>query len=229
MSAHRIFRPAAAGLLTVSLLSGLAAGAVQAQPLRPAPAASGVESQAGPSAPASRLPQVSTQGQMSAAHNYFGDVKLINQDGQEMRLYSDLLAGKTVVINVVFTTCSSACPAMSAAFAKIQDHLGDRLGQDVRLISISVDPQVDTPAKLKEYAARFKARPGWYFLTGSQANVEEALKKLGQYVENKEDHMNIFLIGNERTGLWKKAFGLSSPQQLFPILDSVIDDAGSQG
>jgi protein SCO1/2 len=117
---------------------------------------------------------------------------------------------------------------MSAAFSKIQDHLGDRLGKDVRLISISVDPQVDTPAKLKEYAARFHAREGWTFLTGSKANVEEALKKFGQYVENKEDHMNIFLIGNERTGLWKKAFGLSSPQQLFPIVDSVIDD-GAQG
>jgi protein SCO1 len=166
---------------------------------------------------------------MSPAHKYFGDVKLINQDGQEMRLYSDLLQGKSVVINVVFTTCTSACPAMSGAFAKIQDHLGDRLGGDVRLISISIDPVNDTPAKLKEYAARFKARPGWYFLTGSKANVEEALKKLGQYVENKEDHLNLFLIGNEKTGLWKKAFGLASPDQLFPIVDSVVDDAGSQG
>lgn len=178
--------------------------------------------------PTGSQPQVSTQGEMSPAHKYFGDVKLIDQDGKEMRLYSDLLQGKSVVINVVFTTCTSACPAMTAAFTKIQDHLGDRLGKDVRLLSISIDPVTDTPAKLKEYAARFKARPGWYFLTGSKANVDEALKKLGQYVENKEDHLNLFLIGNERTGLWKKAFGLASPEQLFPIVDSVVNDAGSQ-
>jgi len=166
---------------------------------------------------------------MSPAHGYFGDVKLINQDGQEMRLYSDLLQGKSVVIDVVFTRCTSACPAMSGTFAKIQDHLGDRLGKDVRMISISVDPVHDTPAKLKEYAARFKARPGWYFLTGPKANVDEALKKLGQYVEDKEDHLNLFLVGNEKTGLWKKAFGLASPEQLFPIIDSVVDDGGSSG
>ena len=82
----------------------------------------------------------------------------------------------------MFTTCTGACPVMSGTMAKIQDHLGDRVGKDVRLISISVDPVNDTPAKLKEYAARFHARPGWYFLTGSKENVEAALRKLGQWV-----------------------------------------------
>lgn len=222
MSLNRRLVPASAGLLSLVLALGAAparaAEAPESVPNRP-PAATVAQE---------RLPQDSEKGSRSAAHNYFGDLKLIDQDGKEVRLYSDLMEGKSVVINVVFTTCASACPAMSAAFAKIQEHLGDRLGKDVRLISISVDPLVDTPAKLKEYAARFHAREGWTFLTGSKANVEEALKKLGQYVENKEDHMNIFLIGNERTGLWKKAFGLSSPQQLLPIVDSVIDD-GAQG
>jgi protein SCO1/2 len=173
--------------------------------------------------------QASSPPPASPARSYFGDVKLVDQDGREMRLYTDLLQGQSVVIDVMFTSCTSACPAMSANFARLQEHLGDRLGKDVRLISISVDPVTDTPAKLKEYAARFHAKPGWYFLTGAKGNVEEALKKLGQYVEDKEDHLNLFLIGNERTGLWKKAFGLASPDQLFPIVDSVINDAGDQG
>ncbi len=162
----------------------------------------------------------------SPAHKYFGDLKLVNQDGQEMRLYSDLMKDKTVVIDVMFTTCTGACPVMSGAFAKIQDHLGDRVGKDVNLISITVDPVNDTPAKLKEYSARFKARPGWYFLTGSKENVDAALKKLGQYVENREGHQNLFLIGNDRTGLWKKAFGLATPEELLPIVDSVVNDKG---
>jgi protein SCO1/2 len=162
----------------------------------------------------------------SPAHKYFGDVKLVNQDGKEVRLYSDLMQGKTVVINAMFTTCTGACPVMSGTMAKIQDHLGDRVGKDVRLISISVDPVNDTPAKLKEYAARFHAKPGWYFLTGSKENVEAALRKLGQWVDDPANHQTLYLIGNDRTGLWKKAFALAKPEEVLPIVDSVVDDKG---
>jgi protein SCO1 len=162
----------------------------------------------------------------SPAHKYFGDVKLVNQDGREMRLYSDLIKDRTVVIDVVFTSCTGVCPVMSATFAKLQEHLGDRLGNEVYLVSISVDPVNDTPAKLKEYAARFNARPGWHFLTGSKENVDAALRKLGQWVENREAHQNLFLIGNDRTGLWKKALGLARPEEIFTIVDSVVNDKG---
>lgn len=162
----------------------------------------------------------------SPAQKYFGDLKLINQDGQEMRLYTDLLKDKTVVINAMFTACTGACPVMAGTLAKIQDHLGDRVGQDVRLISISVDPVNDTPAKLKEYAARFNARPGWYFLTGSKENVQAALSKLGQWVEDPAAHQTLFLIGNDRTGLWKKALALAPADEVLPIVDSVVNDKG---
>lgn len=162
----------------------------------------------------------------SPAQNYFGEIPLVTQDGKEVRLYSDLLKGKIVIIDVIFTTCTGVCPVLSGTFAKIQDRLGDRLGKDVLLLSISVDPVNDTPAKLKEYAGRFKAKPGWYFLTGSKDNVDAALRKLGQYVEDKEAHQNLFILGNERTGLWKKAFGLAKPEELYPIVDSVVNDRG---
>lgn len=162
----------------------------------------------------------------SPAHAYFGDIRLIDQDGREMRLYSDLIEGKVVVIDVMFTACTGACPIMSSTFAKIQDRLGERLGKEVHLISISVDPVNDTPARLKEFAARFNARPGWFFLTGSKENVDAALRKLGQYVEAREAHQNLFLIGNDRTGLWKKAFGLAKPEDIFPVVDSVVNDKG---
>jgi cytochrome oxidase Cu insertion factor (SCO1/SenC/PrrC family) len=160
------------------------------------------------------------------AQSYFGETPLVNQDGQTMRLYSDLLQGKVVVIDFMFTSCTGACPIMSTNFAKIQDWLGDRLGKDVYLISVSVDPANDTPARLKEYAARFKARPGWYFLTGSKENVDAVLRKLGNSVEKPEAHQNLFIIGNERSGLWKKAFGLAAPDALIPIVQSVVEDKG---
>jgi protein SCO1/2 len=162
----------------------------------------------------------------SPAQKYFGDTVLVNQDGKEMRFYSDLIKDKIVVIDVMFTSCTGACPIMSSTFAKIQERLGDRIGKDVNLISISVDPVNDTPAKLKEYAARFNAKPGWYFVTGPKENVDAALKKLGQYVESREAHQNLFLIGNDKTGLWKKAFGLAKPEEIFPVVDSVVNDKG---
>ena len=164
------------------------------------------------------------EAQPSAAEKYFTDTVLINQNGEKMRLYSDLLKGKTVIINSFFATCQGSCLPMSRNLAKVQDALGDRLGKDAVIISISVDPTVDTPPALKAYAKKLNARPGWYFMTGDKQNVDFALKKLGQFVDDKQDHLNIFIIGNERTGLWKKAFGLAPPEELVKIVDSVLND-----
>lgn len=167
-------------------------------------------------------------GRASPAQTYFTDVSLLNQDGKEMRLFSDLIRGKTVIIIPFFTSCTGVCPVMNATLQKIQAHLGDRLGKEAHMISISVDPLTDTVDRLKEYAQRFGSRPGWYFLSGKKENVEFALKKLGQYVTAREDHSNIVIIGNEKTGLWKKAFSLAKIEELLPIVDSVLNDKRSE-
>ena len=158
----------------------------------------------------------------AAGRNYFGDVELTNQNGQKMRLYSDLIAGKTVVINSFFSTCSGVCPIMGATFKRIQTALGDRLGRDVVLISITVDPETDTPARLHDYAKSMSAKPGWYFVTGPKENVEEALSKLGMRVAAKENHVSIMIIGNEPKGLWKKAFGLASADDIVKMVEEVV-------
>jgi protein SCO1/2 len=162
----------------------------------------------------------------AVAQSYFGDTILLDQDGREQRLYTDLLKGKTVIMDFIYTRCVGPCPILSSTFAKIQTRLGDRLGKDVFLLSFSVDPDYDTPARLKEYAERFHARPGWTFLTGTRQNVQAALSRLGQWVESPEQHQTVYILGNEETGLWKKAFGLAKPEDLFPVIDSVIDDRG---
>ncbi len=160
----------------------------------------------------------------SPAHKYFTDVVLLNQNGERMRFYSDLLQGKVVIIDSFFATCQGSCLPMNRNLEKVQEALGDHIGKDVFIISISVDPAVDTPASLKEYAKKLHARPGWYFLTGDKQNVDFALHKLGQYVNDKQDHLNIFIIGNERTGLWKKAFGLARSDELVKVVESVLND-----
>jgi len=168
------------------------------------------------------------QPEPSAAEKYFTDTILVNQNGEKMRFYSDLLKVKTVIIDSFFATCQGSCLPMNRNLEKVQEALGDRLGKDAIILSISVDPTVDTPTSLNAYAKKLNARPGWYFLTGDKANVDLVLKKLGQFVDDKQDHLNIFIIGNERTGLWKKAFGLAKSEELIKVVDSVINDKPTQ-
>lgn len=162
------------------------------------------------------------------ARSYFTDTELVNQDGETMRFYSDLLQGKVVVIDSMFTTCSAICPVLGQKMQRLQEAAGDRLGEDVHLISITVDPKVDTPAKLRAYGERFEAKEGWYFLTGSPDNVGRVLAKLGYAVEDKDNHSTIVLMGNEKTGLWKKTNGLSSTDQLVELFRGVLEDSGEQ-
>lgn len=162
----------------------------------------------------------------SAAQTYFTDTLLINQDGKSVRFYSDLLKDRTVVINNFFTECTTGCTSLSRNMQAIQDWLGNRLNWDVLLLSISVDPATDTPARIKEYAQRFHARPGWVFLTGKKENVALILQKLGRNVESRDDHSTIFLIGNDRTHLWKKATGLAKASDLIRVVASVVNDKG---
>ena len=163
----------------------------------------------------------------TAAEKYFTDVELVNQDGEKVRFYSDVLKGKTVVVNAFFTTCTSVCPPMNRSMEKIQEAFGDRVGKDVFLVSLTVDPATDTPARLKEYAAKFHAGKGWTFLTGQKENLDWALYKLGQYVEDKDSHTTVIIVGNEATGLWKKALGMAKVEDLIQSVESVANDKGA--
>jgi protein SCO1/2 len=159
-----------------------------------------------------------------AAQKYFTDVELVNQNGEKMRLYSDVIKDRVVVVNAFFATCQGSCLPMNRNLEKLQATFKERLGKDLYIVSISVDPTVDTPQALKEYAKKLNAAPGRLFLTGKKENVDWALYRLGQYVEQREQHTNVFIIGNERTGLWKKAFGLAPAEELVKIVESVLTD-----
>ncbi len=163
----------------------------------------------------------------AVARGYFTDTELVDQNGEVHRFYSDLLEGKVVVIDSVFTTCTLVCPVLGQKMKGLQVAAGDRLGRDVHLLSITVDPEVDTPAKLHAFGEQLGARDGWYFLTGSRENVERVLQKLGFAVADKESHSTIVLMGNERTGLWKKTNGLSSSDELVELFRGVLEDSGA--
>jgi cytochrome oxidase Cu insertion factor (SCO1/SenC/PrrC family) len=158
----------------------------------------------------------------SASAKYFPNHVLITQDGKPVRFYDDLLKGKVVLINFMFTTCTGICPPMTANLAKVQSYLGDRVGRDVHIISISVDPAVDTPDKMKKFADGFKPGPGWYFVTGKKENVDWVLYKLGGYVDDKMKHSGVLIIGNESTGEWLKTAALRSPTQIAQAVQDLL-------
>ena len=154
------------------------------------------------------------------------DVVLIDQDGNDVRFYSDLIAGKMVAINFVFTTCTTICPPMGANFAALQRQLGELTGTEVHLISVSVDPVVDTPPRLKAWRDRFNPAPGWTMVTGPKAQVDEVLKALKIFTPDKLDHSPTLLLGNDNTGEWTRANGLASPAALAALILEMLEGAG---
>jgi protein SCO1/2 len=149
------------------------------------------------------------------------DLALVDQDGKPVRFYSDLVQGKVVMINFIFTSCTTICPPMGATFGKVQQLLGERAGRDVHLISVSVDPATDTPARMKAWGQKFGAAPGWTLVTGDRDTVIQLLKALGVYTPNINDHTPLVLAGNDPRGAWTRAYGLAAPARLVELIDSL--------
>jgi cytochrome oxidase Cu insertion factor (SCO1/SenC/PrrC family) len=150
------------------------------------------------------------------------DIELLDQNGRKIHFYTDLVKGQTVAINFIFTTCTTICPPLGATFARVQKELGDKVGRDVRFISISVDPATDTPERLKAWGAKFHAGDGWTFVTGAKPQVDELLRALGASSARREDHTPTVLIGNDAYGTWTRTYGLAKASQLEQIINDAI-------
>jgi protein SCO1 len=146
----------------------------------------------------------SPEARRAKARDYFTDTPLVNQDGKPVRFFSDVLDGNVVLVSFVFTRCVGACPLICQKLNGVRRALGDRFGE-FRFVSLSVDPDFDTPAELTYFAKKQEARyPNWTFLGGEKANVSLVGKKLGEWPEEPGDHTTAFLAGNVRTGHWTK-------------------------
>jgi len=153
--------------------------------------------------------------------NYYPNVTLINQDGKPMKFYDDIIKGKVVSINFMFTHCGDTCPLETAKLRVVQKRLGDHVGKNVHMYSITVDPDRDTPKVLKAYMQKFKVGPGWQFLTGKKEDIDLIRKKLGMYVEGEDelsDHSISLVLGNEQTGRWLKRTPFDVPGALVATL-----------
>jgi len=149
------------------------------------------------------------------------DRTLLDQDGEPVRFVSDVIGDRIVVMDFVYTTCTTVCPVLTAVLGQVQMRLGERLGNEVILVSVSVDPGRDTPRRLKAYAASHHAKPGWVWLTGDKTSVDEVLDGLGAYTPNFEDHPSMVLVGDGRSGNWNRFFGFPGPDQLLAVVDEL--------
>jgi protein SCO1/2 len=148
------------------------------------------------------------------------DVELVDQDGRAVRIRSLLQSGKPVVVSFIFTTCTTVCPMLSSIVSRVQEKLGDRLGAEVLLVSVTVDPGRDTPARLKAYATRHHARPGWTWLTGGRGQVEQVLRGMGAYTPNFADHPPMVLVGDGAGG-WTRLNGFPSQVAIVAQVDEM--------
>jgi cytochrome oxidase Cu insertion factor (SCO1/SenC/PrrC family) len=155
------------------------------------------------------------------------DVEVLDQNGNALHFYQDLVKDKTVAINFIFTNCTTICPPLAATFARVQKEMGDKVGKDVHFISISVDPLTDTPERLKAWGAKFKAGDGWTFVTGEKQEMDKLLNALGAAVSKREDHTPAVIIGNDSKGVWTRTYGLAKTSQIVGLILDVM--AGKVG
>jgi protein SCO1 len=157
---------------------------------------------------------------------YLANLPLIDQNGKPVDLYKDYIAGRRIVLHSFFARCEGSCPVMMTTLQALQRQLGSRLGKDVQIVSITVDPGHDTPEVLADYARRVKAGPGWHFLSGSKAQVTVALRRIGQYADAPENHMNLIIVGNDTNGDWRKVHGLAPVKE---VVGAIFDALGVKG
>jgi protein SCO1 len=149
------------------------------------------------------------------------DVNVLTQDGKPVKFKTDVVGERIVVVDFVYTTCTTVCPVVSALFKDLQGKLGAELGKNIALVSVSVDPLRDTPRRLKEYAAKYEAGAGWTWITGPKPQVDEVLKSFGAYTSNYAEHPALVMVGDGRNGKWVRFFGFPSPDQVIAAIDEL--------
>lgn len=158
--------------------------------------------------------------------DYFPNVELTTHEGKKVRFYDDLLKGKQVAINAIFTTCKDVCPLETANMVRLRQVLGERVGKDIHLYSISIDPQRDTPQALKAYAGKFGA--DWTFLTGRPQDIKLIMKKLALIRERDNPtsrashHRASLIVGIVADGQWTWYSAVDSPRFLAARMGSFL-------
>jgi len=153
---------------------------------------------------------------------------LYTHTGRRVHFYDDLVRGRVIALNLAFTRCTNFCPTGLAAMRRLQDDLGPKAGHDVRLYTLTLDPDHDTPSVLREARKQYGAGPGWTFLTGSYDACEAVRRGLGLYDPDprvdadKSQHAGLLVMGNDPLGRWSTvSLGMKS-ERILQALERVM-------
>ena len=152
--------------------------------------------------------------------DYFPNAVVQNHDGARFRFYDDIVRGKRVAFNMMYTACSGICPGNTANLREVQRMLGERLGRDVFMVSLTLRPEFDRPKDLKDYMKRYDIGPGWTFLTGAPQDMDTIRRKLGflsldpQVDADISQHTGMVRIGNEALDRWRMVPALGPAKQI---------------
>ena len=150
------------------------------------------------------------------------DVPVVDHNGIKRNFYSDLFKNKVVVLSFFYTSCPSFCPSMNLKLKRLQESLGDRLGKDVFFVTVTKDPETDTPARLREWGKNLKMKSGWTMVTGDVNAIGKIVHDFTGDLLGKNMHNTIFIIGNDKTGNWADLSGFSSSNELRQQIDAVV-------
>jgi protein SCO1/2 len=162
---------------------------------------------------------LSTTNRTTASYS-IPDVKLVRQDGAVVNLGEELNDGRPVVLSFIYTSCTSVCPLISHTLSQLQGKLGDNRDR-VHLVSITIDPEQDTAARLNEYAKTFNAGPEWQHYTGTLAASQTVQRAFDVYRGNKMDHSPATLIRSAPGASWTRLEGFATADQLLAELSDL--------
>ena len=159
------------------------------------------------------------------ARNFFTDLEVIDQNGNKLRFYSDVLKGRVVLISFIFTNCEFACPMLAQKLKQTRAAMVPAIKDDVWYVSLSVDPDRDTPEAMKKFAERQGVDESrWIFLTGDKQNLETIIKKLGQYTPDVEAHTTLMLAGNTITRHWTRVMPMLTPPDIAQKMRELVEE-----
>jgi protein SCO1/2 len=168
----------------------------------------------------------STDAKGQAARVTLYDNELVDSDGHAVRFKSEAVDDRIVVVDFIYTSCTTICPITSAIFGEVQqrliERLGERFGRDVKLVSLTVDPATDTPERLKDYAGNFGSPTGWLWLTGDKPKVDKVLAGFGAYAVDFTRHAGAIVVGDARSGDWTRFYGVPNPPDIVARVEQLL-------
>lgn len=164
-----------------------------------------------------------------ASARYQPSMAVVDQHGRRLRFYDDLIRGRVALINFMFTSCTSICPPMTQNLVRVQRLLGASVGREVVMLSVTVDPEVDTPEVLRRYAERHGVGPGWYFLTAPPQELRALLAKLGNSSPEKARHSGLLVLGNDATRTWTRMQAQAAPEDIAQAVRRLAARRGPHG